>query len=795
MSAMIEGEETRVNITGMGAVTPFGVGIEPYWNALVAGRHAFAPILQFPTKDHRTQIGAEIRETPSIFLRRLNKQVLSRADHFALAAASEALEQSCLLDSSKGCVYSPQSTGLIVGTAAGAIEGLEEFFRKRILEEPINGSFSLLSSFALSAIATNIAKEFQIEGPRMTIATVCSSSGLALAAGMELLETKEVEFVLVVGTETLSEVTHGGFNSLRSVAPERCQPFDLYRKGLVLGEGAGAMVLERPATVKARRISSPGYLSGYGLTTDLHHFTAPEPEGHAVAEAIHDALTSAGIKAEEVEYVNAHGTGTPLNDVAETRGLKKVFGAHSFEVAVSSNKSMIGHTLGAASILEAIATLLSLQKGIIPPTCGLEAQDPECDLDYIPKKARKTRARCAASNSLAFGGSNISLVFSTDAKRGLRVERDTFGDPNPPVITGIGVVSPIGVGRHEFNRGILEGRSGLSTLSALGDEWSGIKGGVIDMAGVLERIPSSLRRRANRQACFLFLSLEEAIADAGFGPSENGSSVAMTYGTAFGCSNNVHRFFSQIVTEGARFSSPQEFNMSVTNAPPSLVAQALDIRGPIWVFVADEASWETSLHWAARLIQRQRTQRVLVSASEELSHSILAIHHELGMLRSKTRAGLELGEGSVSMVLESYPSALGRGVRPYGALIGFGTMQDSRCGPLDYSQDGEYMVKVVSQCIKGKEEESELICITPENGHKAMGSVTHHLLKGIGDLWPGRLRIGNFKGLLGESGICGGLGLAAVLLDSSSRFPWYVLVTTSARGGINGGSLVKRYRR
>lgn len=795
MSTIREGDGTRVNITGMGTVTPFGVGIDSFWDALAAGRHAFAPIHQFPTKDHRTNIGAEIRETPSIPLRRLDKQVLSRADHLALAAALEALEHACLLDSSRGCVYSPQRAGLIVGTAAGAILGLEEFFRKRILKEPINSPFSLLSSFALSAIATNIAKEFQIQGQRMTIATVCSSSGLALAAGMELLETKEVEFVLVVGTETLSEVAHGGFNSLRSVAPERCQPFDLYRKGLVLGEGAGAMVLERSPSVKARKVSSLGYLSGYGLTTDLHHFTAPEPEGHAVAEAVHDALTSAGIKAEDIEYVNAHGTGTSLNDVAETRGLKKVLGDHSFEVAVSSTKSMIGHTLGAASILEAIATVLSLQKGIIPPTCGLEVQDSECDLDYTPKKAVKTNARCAVSNSLAFGGSNISLVFSADTKRDLPVGRDAFEESGSPVITGIGVVSPIGIGRHEFNRGILEGRSGLSTLPTLGDEWAGIKGGVIDMAGVLERTPSSLRRRSNRQACFLFLSLEEAMADAGLGPEENGSSLAVTYGTAFGCSSNVHRFFSQIVTEGARFSSPQEFNMSVTNAPPSLVAQALDIRGPIWVFVADEASWEVSLHWAAGLIQRQRRQKVVVSASEELSHSILAIHNELGILRSENQAGLELGEGSVSMVLESYSSALDRGIRPYGALIGFGTVQDTRCGPLDYSQDGEAMVKAVSKCVKGREEEAELICITPENGHKAVESVTPHLLKGVGDLWPGRRRIGNFKRLLGESGISGGLGLAAVLLDNSDPFPLYVLVTTSARGGINGSSLVKRYRR
>ncbi|MCP4666238.1 MAG: beta-ketoacyl-[acyl-carrier-protein] synthase family protein, partial [Deltaproteobacteria bacterium] len=270
----------------------------------------------------------------------------------------------------------------------------------------------LLSSFCLSAMATNLAREFVITGPRMTIATVCSSSGLALAAAKELLEAEDLDAVLVVGTETLSEVTLAGFNSLRSVDPEQCRPFDLNRKGLVLGEGAGAMILERPASVKARGVPSIARLKGYGLTTDLHHFTAPQPQGEAIAETIGLALDETCVDPGEIAYVNAHGTATPLNDAAETRGLKTALGPQASHIAVSSIKSMIGHTLGAASVLEAIATVLSVSRGLVPPTANLETPDPECDLDYVPGSARRLDIPYALSNSFAFGGSNISLVFS-----------------------------------------------------------------------------------------------------------------------------------------------------------------------------------------------------------------------------------------------------------------------------------------------------------------------------------------------------------------------------------------------
>jgi 3-oxoacyl-[acyl-carrier-protein] synthase II len=780
-----------IEITGLGAVTPFGIGVEPFWQAVTTGKNGFVPISLFSTEGHRTGVAAEVRELPSPSLRRVKGEVLSRADRLALTAALEALKHAGLLDLSKGCVLSPDRTGVVVGTAAGAILGLESFFRKRALKQTVDFPQSILSSFCLSAIATNIAREFVIEGPRMTIATVCSSSGLALAAAKELLESEDLDHVLVVGTETISEVVLAGFNSLRSVAPERCQPFDLNRKGIILGEGAGAMVLERAGVARRRKVPSLTCLKGYGLTTDLHHFTAPQPEGQAIAQTIRQAMADAAVEPGEVDYVNAHGTGTRLNDAAESRGIKIALESSAEGIPISSIKSMIGHQMGAASILEAITTVLSLNRGVIPPTANLETPDPECDLDYTSEGARRYEPECAISNSFAFGGSNISLVFGGDSG-GDGVTTRPVPDSFPvPVITGIGLVTPVGIGKNGFIQSVREGSSGLVSLAEMGDEWASFRGGLVDMSVVREKIPVSLRRHLNRQASFLFLSFNEAMEDAGLSPFEC-EKMAMTYGSAFGCSGNVHRFYSQLLTDGPKYASPMDFNMSVTNAPPALVAQAVGFKGPIWVFVADEASWELSLHWAVKLIREGKADQVVVSAAEEVSESILAIHHELGLLEMKERKGLILGEGAVSMVIESHRMALTRGARVYGTLTSCNTAQDSLCGPLDYSSCGEPLLRAAFQSLQGiKDKKGNLLCVSPENGNKTLEAVTSDTFKGLNDFWHQDVTKACFRSYFGESGASGGLGLAAALLNQNSASGSYVLVLTSARGGINAASLVQ----
>ena len=685
--------------------------------------------------------------------------------------------------------------GLVVGTVAGGILGVEHFFRNRASRKHVASSRQMLSSFCLSAIATNIAREFIIEGPRMTIATVCSSSGLALAAAKELLEGEAVDAVLVVGAETLSEVSHAGFNSLRSVAPHRCQPFDLNRKGLILGEGAGAMVVEKADVARQRNVPALAFFRGYGLTTDTHHFTAPQPEGQAIADTIIQAMTDAAVPPERIMYVNAHGTGTKLNDIAETRGLRKALGAYADDVIVSSTKSMIGHQMGSASILEAVATVMTLNFGLIHPTANLETPDPECDLDYAPDGPCRRRIDCALSNSFAFGGSNISLVFSKDPGKMASAIQPAPGPVVTPVITGIGVVSPIGIGKGALSCALNKGRSGIKSLNPVGEAWASFRGAMVDTDDLHDQTPPAIRRRLNRQTSFLFVSFKEAMEDAGLG-LEPGGRMALVYGSAFGCSGNVHRFYSQLLSDGPRFVSPMEFNMSVTNAPPSLIAHQFGLQGPVWVMVADEASWDLSLHWGARLIQTGKTDQVVVCGAEEINESVLTIHQELGFLGTEGQEGLLPGEGAVCMVIESDIAALARGARIYGTITGWHAAQDSSCGPQNFSTDSRHLLTAATRCTRKIDNtRGGLLLIGPENGSPALEQIDGNWVDALHRIWGEDVKKAGFRSCFGESGIGGGLGLAAVLCNQHPVPASDILVLTSARGGIHSASLIQRDKR
>jgi 3-oxoacyl-[acyl-carrier-protein] synthase II len=781
---------TGVAITGLGAVTPYGSGVDRFWKAITAGNHAFVPIELFDAKEHRTSIAAEIRRLPELKLNRLDAHILSRCDLFALKAASEALVHARRMNDSDGGVAGSERMGLVVGSAAGAIWEVERFFKLRHSGPMPKDVFPLLSSFCLSAMATNIAREFDIRGPRTTLATVCSSSGLALAAGMEMLETHDLEAVLVVGAETLSQVSHSGFNSLRSIAPERCQPFDLNRKGLILGEGAGAMVLERTDVAQKRGAPSLVFLRGYGLTTDTHHFTAPEPEGQAIAQTISLALAHGGVRAEEIQYINAHGTGTKLNDVAETRGIKRALGVHAKTVVVSSTKSMIGHQMGAASILEGIATVMTLTQGLIHPTANLETPDPECDLDYATDGSRGQDLTCAMSNSFAFGGSNISLIFSRQPKT-LSKGRD---EQPVPVITGIGIVSPLGLGKVPFRDALAYGKSGITSLESVGDEWLEIQGGLVDIKEVSRQTPAAIRRRLNRQTSFLWVAFNEAVQDSGMHLDglDGAGGFSIVYGSAFGCSGNVQRLYSQLLTEGPRFVSPMEFNMSVTNAPPSLIAQELGLNAPIWVLVADEASWDLALHWATRQIRNNRARQVAVCAADEISDSILAIHQGLGILETKEQRGLTLGEGAVCMIIEAEKTARDRGAKIYGTITGCGSIQDTSCGPQDFSKGAHHLVQAARQSVEELHAGcGELMIISPENGNPAVKIIADEGLDALCGMWKNNVRRFDCRSVLGESGTAGGLGLAAAILNSDVQSGVGILVLTCGRGGINAASFVQ----
>ncbi len=403
-------QKRRVAVTGMGVVNAVGNDLTTFWQSLKEGRNGIKPITIFDTSGYRIHNGGEVDGLfPERHFTPKELRRLSRCDQFGIVAAQEAMSSSGIeLDK-----VDRERFGIILGADSGGIFSVEKYFRAIYTHAPKRPFPNLLVSFALATTTDHIAQEFDLRGPRTTTATVCSSSSAAIAFAYDAIAYGKVELMITGGSDSLCEVTYAGFNSLRAVDPEGGRPFDKNRQGLSLGEGAGILILEELEYARERGARIWGEVLGYGICAEAHHLTAPEPSGEGIARAIRLALEDAGISPEKVDYINAHGTGTPLNDLVETRGIKMAFGKRAYEIPLSSIKSMIGHCLGSAGGIEAIATLLSLQEGIIPPTINYSTPDPECDLDYTPNEARKRDINIALSNSFAFGGNNVCLVFGS----------------------------------------------------------------------------------------------------------------------------------------------------------------------------------------------------------------------------------------------------------------------------------------------------------------------------------------------------------------------------------------------
>jgi 3-oxoacyl-[acyl-carrier-protein] synthase II len=393
----------------MGVVSAVGHDLPTFWQSLKEGFCGIRPITIFDTAEYRSHNGGEVSDlSPERHFSLKELRRLSRCDQFGIIAAREAMHASGLGQAK----IDREKFGIILGADSGGIFSVERYFRAIYSHADKRPSPSLLLSFSLATTTDHIAQEFDLRGSRTTTATVCSSSSAAIAFAYDAITSGTAEVMISGGSDSLCEVTYAGFNSLRAIDPEGCRPFDKERQGLSLGEGAGILILEEWEHALARGARIWGEVLGYGICAEAHHLTAPEPSGAGIARAIRLALTDAGIAPEEVDYINAHGTATPLNDIVETRGIKTAFGKRAYTVPISSIKSMIGHCLGSAGGIEAVATLLSLHEGIIPPTINYATPDPECDLDYTPNEAREKEIHITISNSFAFGGNNVCLVFS-----------------------------------------------------------------------------------------------------------------------------------------------------------------------------------------------------------------------------------------------------------------------------------------------------------------------------------------------------------------------------------------------
>ncbi len=403
---------TRVVVTGMGTVNPIGTNLEEYWHALIEGRSGASPIERFPTDRLATKFACQVNTfDPTDYIERKSAQRMARFSQMAVAASTMALADAGLdlasVDSFR--------IGVAMGTGIGAFDDMTQGANSFLSKGRLNPLYA--PTIIPNMAGASVAMQFRLRGPNTTVTTACAASTQTLGEATRVIQNGDADVMLAGGTEaSLCEVGIAAFNAIRALStrndsPEKAsRPFDRDRDGFVPGEGAGTLILESLEHASNRGARIYGEVLGYATTNDAYHQVAPDETGEAPAKAVSLAIKDARLVPEDIDYVNAHGTSTQLNDAGETKALKIALGDHAYKVAISSTKSMIGHLLGAAGAVEAIATLLTINRGMIHPTINYETPDPACDLDYVPNQARRADVRIAISNGFGFGGHNAVVV-------------------------------------------------------------------------------------------------------------------------------------------------------------------------------------------------------------------------------------------------------------------------------------------------------------------------------------------------------------------------------------------------
>lgn len=402
----------RVVITGTGAITPIGLDTESFWNSLVAGRHGIAPIDSFDTSNYKGSLAAAVKGfDPLEHIERKEARRMDRYTQFAMVAAAEAMNESGLEITDENCF----DVGVIIGSGIGGIETFQSEVTKLNEKGPRSVSPLFIPMMISNMAAGRVSMAYGAKGANFAITTACSSGAHAIGEAFRKIKYGELTACIAGGAEaTITEVALAGFGNMTALStatdPDRASiPFDKERDGFIMGEGAGILILEEYEHAKARGAKIIAEVAGYGATGDAYHITSPDPNGSGAIRAMQQATKEAGVSPETIDYINAHGTSTPINDAMETKAIHSFMGSSEKRPLVSSTKSMTGHLLGAAGAIEAIVLAYACKNNLVPPTVGLKHADPDCDLDYVSEGARAHTVHYALSNSLGFGGHNSCL--------------------------------------------------------------------------------------------------------------------------------------------------------------------------------------------------------------------------------------------------------------------------------------------------------------------------------------------------------------------------------------------------
>ena len=394
----------RVVVTGLGVVSSIGIGVDEFWKNLIAGKSGISFIESFDTADYPIHKGGEVKNfKPEQFIDKRKLRHLGRASQMAIAASKLAIEDASI---GKKCI---ENAGVLFGTTMGEAQLIEEMNFDLVHKSHLDIKESNIFLYPTNSIPVSIGIEFNAKKQNIMFPTACSAGNYAIGYGSDLIKNQGFDVILAGASDAFSRIAFTGFNRLYAMAPDKCQPFDKNRKGMMLGEGAAVLILESLDHAQKRGAKIYAEVLGYGLSCDAHHMTQPSEEG--IVKCIEKALKESRVSKNDIDYISVHGTGTPQNDKVECSAIKKVFGEKWKTIPCSSIKSMLGHTMGAASAMEAIACCLAIRDKVVPPTINYETPDEDCDIDCVPNKSRNIKnIKVVLNNSSAFGGNNASLV-------------------------------------------------------------------------------------------------------------------------------------------------------------------------------------------------------------------------------------------------------------------------------------------------------------------------------------------------------------------------------------------------
>ncbi len=615
----------RIAITGLGMVSALGVGARPGFARLCAGESGLRPLTLFDSSALQGHLAAEVRDLPSM------PADFDRTDFLAWLAAREALSEA---------KWAPSAPGLglaLGGTTAGMFETENEL-------EGAGASAALgrarrLLTHPLSSVERRLSATLGPFACAVSVCSACSSGAAAIVLGAHWLASGKAQAVLAGGADGLCRMTFAGFSALGLVDPEPCRPFDVRRRGLTLGEGAGFLLLELESSARERAAPVLGWLSGWALGAEAHHVTQPEASGTRAARLMLEAIERAGLGIDDIDYVNAHGTGTPANDAMEAAALSRVFGVRGDGVRISSSKAQLGHTLGAAGAIEAVITSLSLEAGAAPPSLGLEQPEVSA-LRYVGSRAEACPLRAALSNSFGFGGLDAVLLFEAPSAARRRLPAARQGSL---VVSSAALVGP----RLAVGRACLDELTGVPTAPPLAPD-------------PFESLDAGRSRRFDRATGLATQAAEAALVAARLPAAE----VGLVLGSAYGAVERSLRFLDRLIQRGLRAALPAEFPHLVASAAAGNLSLYLGVTGPALAVSASGLSAEASLATAAALVELGLCGSALAGAIEAHDSVVQSLAPAFLSAEAAPRS-----EGGGFIVVERDAVAAARGLRPLARIV------------------------------------------------------------------------------------------------------------------------------